>query len=259
VPDVRWLLIGVLAAVTGCSQAPREPSSAADAEPSKRIFHIRNTHYVSRDDYAADMRSQLKDPVADETINGWYDTFLDDLESLQVEQVTMLQDLIREHDVRAVFLEGVTDENLEAFRAKVQELKSTDPVDMERRLANSKDEVAAALNQLRLNDRREDLLQVGAVGRLMMYGELQDVLPLDDTRLMEAANPVGADSSVIFDETANAAREGEMVRRLLSDGPVVVFVLGGDHDLRDEIKAECPGCAITVLTPEKFDSMNARE
>ncbi len=89
-----------------------------------------------------------------------------------------------------------------------------------------------------------------------MRGELDDVRPLDDAELMDAANPVQPDGTIEFDERANTAREAGMVQRLLDDGPVVIFVLGGDHDLRDELKAACPDCAVTVLTPRKFEHMN---
>jgi hypothetical protein len=111
-----WLLLVLIA---GCSHP------ATKAEPPKRLFHIRNTHFVTAEDFAADMRSQLKESVSDDTLNGWYDTFLDDVESLQDEQTAMLRDLIHEHGVQAVFLEGVTDDNVEAFREKVRQLKKS--------------------------------------------------------------------------------------------------------------------------------------
>ena len=51
-----------------------------------------------------------------------------------------------------------------------------------------------------------------------------------------AANPLAGDTSV-FDGGANDAREAAIVRRLLQGGPLSVVVLGGAHDLSEEVRA----------------------
>ena len=43
-----------------------------------------------------------------------------------------------------------------------------------------------------LGERRAELLELGAAARLLAEGELEDVLPLDDAALLEAARPVAA-------------------------------------------------------------------
>lgn len=39
--------------------------------------------------------------------------------------------------------------------------------------------------------------------------------------------------------------------------PVVVFVVGGNHDLSERINADCPDCTMETMTPERWDKMNA--
>jgi len=66
-----------------------------------------------------------------------------------------------------------------------------------------------------------------------------EVLAAEDPVLLEAANPVGKDGSVRFDADANERRESAIVRRLLKAGPVAVIVLGGGHDLSDNVPFGC--------------------
>ena len=44
------------------------------------------------------------------------------------------------------------------------------------------------------------------------------------------------DGTVVFDKKADEAREDAIVRNLLKAGGVAVIVLGGDHDLADNLK-----------------------
>ena len=82
---------------------------------------------------------------------------------------------------------------------------------------------------------REDLLQLGAPGRLLMAGELDAVLPADDAKLLDAADPVN-DGKIEFNSEAGRAREEGMVRLLLKQKEAVV-VMGGAHDLANNLPA----------------------
>ena len=82
-----------------------------------------------------------------------------------------------------------------------------------------------------------------------------DVLPLDDERLLEAANPEKLDWR--FDGPENDAREQFMARQLVSAGPVAVAIVGQYHDLRAEIAAICPDCRVQVIMPMEIDRMNS--
>jgi hypothetical protein len=71
---------------------------------------------------------------------------------------------------------------------------------------------------------REDLLQIGAAGRLYLDGEIDDVLPLEDRAAWRVAKPVDG----VIDPKANEARERAMANRLPRRA---VIVLGVGHDL----------------------------
>ncbi len=79
----------------------------------------------------------------------------------------------------------------------------------------------------------------------MITGELEDVMPLEDAGLHSAAYPTN--NGFKFDGAASAAREREMVRRILQAGPVFMVILGGAHDLTEEIKAVYPRCEFVVI------------
>jgi hypothetical protein len=91
-------------------------------------------------------------------------------------------------------------------------------------------EVAGLLEQHRL-----ELLELGAAARLLAGGELRQVLPLDDAKLLDTAKPRLRNGQVVPNHAAKAARQGGMVRALLKAGPVAVAVLGGSHDLTDAL------------------------
>lgn len=83
---------------------------------------------------------------------------------------------------------------------------------------------------------RLDLLELGAAGRLVVKGDLKTLLPTEDSKAFEAADPVRADGTVVFDKKADEARENAIVRNLLKSDGVAVIVLGGAHDLADNLK-----------------------
>jgi hypothetical protein len=62
---------------------------------------------------------------------------------------------------------------------------------------------------------RDDLLQLGAPGRLLMAGELDAVLPADDAKLLDAGDPVKGDK-IEFNPQAVEARERATVKLLLT-------------------------------------------
>lgn len=82
---------------------------------------------------------------------------------------------------------------------------------------------------------REDLLQIGAAGRLLLAGEIDEVLPLEDHAAWRAANPINP-GKVEIDKGTNEQRERAMVRRLLKTERAVI-VVGAAHDLRKQIPA----------------------
>lgn len=91
----------------------------------------------------------------------------------------------------------------------------------------------------------DDLLRLGAAGQLALEGKLR-VLPAEG-KGFEQANPV-RDGAVEFDEAANEKREDEIVRRLAKGG---CLVLGGAHDLADNIKRLGLDVGYVLVTPRR--------
>jgi hypothetical protein len=93
---------------------------------------------------------------------------------------------------------------------------------------------------------RQKLLSVGAPGRLLMAGELDEVRPLDDAEALAAADPRKADAATM------KARDDALVRNTLAGGePVVVVVLCGGHDLAASVRAVDPHCGYVCVTTGK--------
>ncbi len=140
----------------------------------------------------------------------------------------MLRQLAK-HGIHSVFLEGLTDKKLPAFRKHIATLRG---------FAKGKQKGETPIEQFMLAEFRNDLLQIGSPGRLMVSGTLR-VRAAEDTKAYEAANPIGKDGRVRINLKANERRESAIVKRLLAGGPVAVVVLGGAHDLSDNLPASC--------------------
>lgn len=138
------------------------------------------------------------------------------LERIQRQQM----DAIRKLEVREVWIEGQSDETIDDFRKHLLKLRDV-----------KLPEGDSPTEQIIRDTYYEDLLQIGAAGRLLMAGEIDDVLPLEDHKAWRAAKPVGG----AIDEAANEARERAMAKRLPSRA---VIVLGMDHDLSHWLPGE---------------------
>ncbi len=250
--------------LAGCSgpepAAPARPSSFLDADalealphvhavevspasdkPKRQIIHILNWHYVPFSDFEADIRAaegelasspqeQLLEnphpstiPIFDQTSEKW-ESFLADVEAVQVEQMALLRELAKFHGLKQVFLEGVTKVELPAVRKFLDALVQWE-----------KPEGDGILDGLWVDLHRQDTLEAGAAGRLMMAGELE-VLAAEEVDGLLPVYPFRIDE-VRFDNTANERREDAIVRNVLaSESPVAVLILGGGHDLSDNVE-----------------------
>jgi hypothetical protein len=101
-----------------------------------------------------------------------------------------------------------------------------------------------------LGERRAELLELGAATRLLAEGELEEVLPLDDAALLEAARPVADGGKAEVGGPEQRAREDAVVREALARGPFVLVVLGGGHDLTESVRrvagADCEDLRVAV-------------
>lgn len=233
------------------------------ARLSRRIIHLRDLHLVPRDLFALDVRQAAGRPLSDADIDKLYEQHLLETELVQIEQMILLRSLARHHGLCRIRIEGLTVGEEPLFRNKVEALKGLE-----------QGEVASARVQLRevrvllrvveaagrkdtdrygkavaiekqlldlLDQQRPRLLEVGAAGRLLMAGEIDEVLALDDRQLLEAAKPITPDGRVRFDAEKVRAREDAQVRAALDDGPCSLIVLGGAHDLSDSVRRVAGG------------------
>ena len=244
----------------GCEKAPTPPvaiapstvaeSSPAPVTPLVTIIHVKNWHWLPKEHFAADQRG-LNPKLTNNEIDIRYSKFLEDIDALQREQVGLMRELFQQHPRCRVFYEGVTDSNGRDFIDTVQALRQADigsvQINLEqanRMVENIPTGTTAHTIAVGLRDDfnakvvayRDDLLQVGAVGRMLMADELDRVFALDDENLLDAANPVQANGTIEFNPAADAAREDGMAKRLLASTPVVIAVLGGEHDLTDNLQ-----------------------
>ena len=96
-----------------------------------------------------------------------------------------------------------------------------------------------------LSEYRHDLLEIGAPGRLLMADKLMRVLPADDRDLLKKANPILKDG-VKINEVAVEECEKFMVSQMVGSRIAAVIVLGGGHDLSDNIPANCEYVRVTT-------------
>lgn len=212
------------------------------AEPTN-IIHILNWHYISRDDFAADLKTSTDEQLTDDQINKEYISFLDGVRTIQKQQMKLLRSLIKKYNLKAVYVEGLTEKNHKGILEFLETMKRYEQT--KKPSEDRFDRLIEAQHQL-------DLLHVGAAPRLVMSGELKTVLPAEDSRAMESANPVKPDGSVVYDLKAAISREDAIARNLLKADGVVVIILGGGHDLTDNIKRVGGRCQYERITLPKY-------
>jgi len=70
------------------------------------------------------------------------------------------------------------------------------------------------------------LLELGAPGRLLTTGEIQGVMPLDDSGLLDRANPVSPGGKVRLDSKKLKDRRDAQVKSIMANGVFGLIVLG---------------------------------
>jgi hypothetical protein len=221
------------------------------ARPTRRIIHLRDWHFVPEELYALDLRRAAGRPVPEEQVKPRYREFLLEVELVQLEQAALLKCLSRHHGLRRVLFEGLTPEEGKLYREKVADLHAAGPALREQReearqllkgmaeAGKGKSEQYAKALALEkealalLVEHRLDVLRFGAPGRLLAAQEVEEVLPLDDARLLDAAKPVGRGE---VEPGKLEARHDAQVKAALASGPCSLLVLGGGHDLSSSVR-----------------------
>jgi len=225
-----------------------------------------------RDEFAVDLRDLEGQDLAEAEIDDRrYDEFLLDVELVQAEQIGVLRCLIAHHGLKRVFCEGLTPETAGDYGEMIVALRAMEegPIPGVRRQLEAVRTMAAdssggdgearaieAKLAEMLAEHRERLLAVGAAGRLLIAGELEDVLPLEEAGVLAAADPLSPGGGVAIERAAGDARHDAMMRAVLSRGPVGVTVLGGGHDLTESVRRAGGDCEYLWVTTGRYEALD---
>jgi len=207
-------------------------------QPTHFIVHVLNVHFVDRESFIAD--AMAAEGLSSDEAERQYVEFLADLEAFQDEQAELLQSTLREWRIDRVYVEGWTDEAAWVFRLIARALWRRDAAD----------------NQ----GLRSKRLEFGPAAQLFATGRLGEIEPVESQTLFDAANPFDADGEFRgLSTAAQEAREDYIVGRLLEGGPVTLVLLGGAHDLRDNIERLAGGtCEYVRVRSPGYDAISRR-
>jgi len=226
-------------------------------KPTGRIIHLRDLHVVAKPLVALDMSQAYSRELSPAEVDDLFEQHLLEVELVQTEQMSILRCLIRHHGLRRVFAEGLSPEVVPLYREKITVLKAMERDDIPelkkqltivRKLREGVE--GELLEKLRASESRivclleghkRRLLEVGSAGRLLIAGELEAVLPLEDRDAFEDDSPVRPDGRVGKDAAKTARRNDAQVQAILKEGGFAVVMLGGLHDLSESIKRVANG------------------
>jgi hypothetical protein len=192
------------------------------------------------------------------------------VELVQLEHLALLRCLAKRHGLRRVYVEGMTPEGVQNIREMVAAHKKVEtglyeqPQNVHESLQEAKEgterhakakevakEVLGLLERFQL-----DVLPLGTAGRLLMSGDVEEVLPLDDAKLLEEAKPIGPDGRYHLDPPKLAARHDGQVQAALKGNAFALIILGGSHDLTDSLRGAyggtCEWLRITTMRYREF-------
>lgn len=243
-------------------------------QPTCRIVHLRDWHFVPKDLYALDMKTATGRELTDDEIDRLHRELLLQVEAVQLEQMALLRCLVKHHGLKRLHCEGLTAKDLPNYKEKIavlremdrtqiselrnqlaevrELLKGTDPnSDRHAKVKKIEAEVCALIDQYRLQ-----LLELGAPGRLLIAGEIDDVLPLDDADLLDRAKPVTPEGKIRLDKEKVKARNDAQVKAVMDGGGFGLIVLGGAHDLSDSVRRLGQGrCEYVRVTTKQFQKI----
>lgn len=248
------------------------------APPTHRIVHLRDWHFVPKDLYSIDLRSSAGRELSDEEVDACHQELLLEVEVVQLEQIALLRCLIRHHGLRRIFAEGLTPKDLPNYKDRVSVLKNMEQTqvpelrqqleaarELKRGMTATGKEKTERFEQTvaiereiveMLEQHQHRLLEMGAAGRLLIAGEIEEVLPLDDADWLEQAKPITPSGMIRFDKEKIMARQDAQVKAALRHGPFALIILGGAHDLSDSVKrlgdGRCQYIRVTTRRVKEF-------
>jgi hypothetical protein len=127
--------------------------------------------------------------------------------------------------------EGFEDEQLQDLHGILQEAR--EGTEHHAKAREITKEVLGLLERFQL-----DVLPLGTAGRLLMSGDVEEVLPLDEAKLLEEARPIDPAGRYHLDAAELSARHDGQVQAALKDGPFAQASLGGAHDLTESLRGD---------------------
>jgi len=209
-------------------------------DPTLTIIHIRDWHFVDEERFTLDLRDESDTELADDEVSTLLAEHRVTVEDVQNQQTRVLRALIWKIGVKQVFHEGFTDAELPDYEKLIDVLR-----DFRKYLPAG----ASGLDQFTRCLYTTDLLQIGVPGQLLIDRYIKAVVPAEDAKAYEAANPLQADGRIAFDGKANEARENTIVKRMTKASGTAVLVLSGVHDLSDNVPE---GVKLVVLTVKGY-------
>ena len=95
-----------------------------------------------------------------------------------------------------------------------------------------------------LEEYRRDVLQLGAAGQMFLSGEITNIRPSESLEAYEQADPL-KDGIVVLDEKVIERRQ-DVIVNVLTANNVSLVILGGAHDLANNLPADVEYCRVTT-------------
>ncbi len=91
---------------------------------------------------------------------------------------------------------------------------------------------------------------------MLVTGDIEEVLPLEDADLLKAAKPIRPDGTVRFDADLQTARHDAQGNAVIGRDAVGLIVLGGAHDLSESVRrmggGKCEYIRVTTKRVREF-------
>jgi hypothetical protein len=228
----------------------------AKGKPKRRIVHLANWHAVDADLLTADIEDQLGRKLTDGEQFLYHWRHLAEVETVQAQQMAALRCLMKHHGLKSVFCEGLTSEtDRDDLKLAVRVLDASfrrqhgTLVRYAKTVVGSSKEESLDLELMIPQVEREILQQAGSVFRLQRSGLTPEILE-DAKTLAESAPEFGKENPFQKEEK----REDAIVERLKVAGGGFVL-LGGAHDLSDNLKKRDPGCELYVVSVKAYSGI----
>lgn len=215
----------------------KTPGVVAVSQPvsgERVLIHIQDWHWVPFEYVVAELPADTESEVLARA----YVDHLNQVRTVQQEQFTVLK-LLVDRGVTTVFREGLTPDVQPLFPA------------VSRSLWRRHSEIPEVGDEL---FRTPNVLSLGSCGRLLAKGHVKEVHATESDATMALTDPLKPDGSLrrVPDE-AIEKREDYIVRQMLKTGKSAVVVLGGAHDLTNNVKRLGGGqVGLIVVTTQAY-------